>query len=59
MGIILKTRENCEFDNAVMKILQILTEDAGLKVPYSFLEGKQNRNKLESKYDTKPQLAVA
>ena len=45
------------YDQRVMKAPRNLKEDVSNKFPYLFLEKKVNRNKYESAYDTKPQIA--
>ena len=46
-------------DQLVMKAPRKLEEDVSKKFPYLVLEKKVNKNKIESDYETKPQLAVA
>ena len=46
-------------DQMVMKALKKLKEGVSGTFPYQVLEKKQNRNKLESMYDQKPQTAKA
>ena len=48
-----------EYDQLIMKTPRKLKCDVSNKFPYQFLEMKQNKNKFESKYETKPQTAVA
>ena len=42
-----------------MKAPPKLRKDVSDKFPYLFSEKKVNKNKYESAYDTKPQIAVA
>ena len=44
-------------DQLVMKAPQKLKENVSIKFPYLFLGKKVNKNKFESAYDTKPQIA--
>ena len=53
------TNGNGTYDQLVMKTPRKLKEDVSNKFPYLFLERKQNRNKFESMYENKPQMAVA
>ena len=48
-----------QYDQLVMKAPRKLKEDVSNKFPYLFLEKNVNKNKFESYYETKPQLAVA
>ena len=53
------TNGNGTYDQLVMKTARKLKEDVTNKFPYLFLERKQKRDKFESMYENKPQLAVA
>ena len=49
-----------EHDQLIMKAPRRLKYDVSNKFPYQFLEKKkQNKNKFESNYETKPQTAIA
>ena len=49
-----------EYDQLIMKAPRKLKCDVSNKFPYQFLEKKkQNKNKIESNYETKPQTAIA
>ena len=47
------------YDQLIMKTPRKRKCDVSNNLPYKFLEKKQNKNKLESEYDTNPQIAVA
>ena len=47
------------FDQLVMKTPRRLKEDVGNNFLYLFVEKRESKNKFQSSYDTKPQIAVA
>ena len=53
------TNGNGTDDQLVMKTPRKLKEDLSNNFPYLFLYRKQNRDKFESMYETKPQMTVA
>ena len=53
------TNGNGTYDQLVMKTPRKLKEDVSNKFPYLFLERKINRDKFETMYKNKPQMAVA
>ena len=53
------SRNEENHDQIVMKAPRKLKEDVSNEFPYLFLEKKVYKNKVESDYETKPQLAVA
>ena len=53
------TNGNGTYDQLEMKTPRKLKENVSNKFPYLFLERKQNRNKFDSMYENKPQMAVA
>ena len=51
---------DCEYDQLIIKAPRKLKCDVSNKYTYLFLEKKkQNENKFENNYDTKPQTAIA
>ena len=52
------TNGNGAYDELVMKAPRNLKEGVSNEFPYFFLEKKQSRDKFESMYKNKPQLAV-
>ena len=53
------TNGNGAYNQLVMKNPRKLKENVNNKFPYLFLEKKHNRDKFQSMYENKPQIAVA
>ena len=47
------------YDQLIMNTLRKLKCDVSNNFPYKFLEKKQNKNKFESSYQSKPKTAIA
>ena len=53
------TNGNGAYDQLVMNAPRKVKQDVSNKFPYLFLERKQSRDKFESMFENKPQMAVA
>ena len=54
----IRTDKGTNYDQLIMKTPRKLKCDVSNNFPYKFLEEKQNKNKFESEYQTKPQTAI-